>query len=307
MPGSGDSKRDPRKAVPAPAAYIRALLRRFGTTPALRTALLEGTDFDDKTLADPGAEVTLYSFVTFSENLTRVIGEEWPIDTLPAWSTAMQGALEVAVRSAPTAGEGFETMTRYGHVRGPYLALAFKRGKAASRMTLASTIAMSDATRRAMIETAILSAAAMILQVLEDAAGALEFHVSWPPPRYAARFASHLPGELKFNQREVALVVPNELCDRPSPFADPALHASAVAELEHAARRIRADRPRARRGRSSPASPCSSFASSACLSASASAVLARTKLRHSSVSRAERWCAAWRPAAPRIGRCSTPT
>lgn len=241
MPGPKDSPRDPRKAVPAPAAYIRALLRRFGTTAALRAALLDGTDVDEAKLADPAAEVTLFSFVTFSENLTRVVGEEWPIDALSTWGTAMQGALEVAVRSSATVGEGLATMARYGHVRGPYLDLAFKRGRAASRLTLASAVATSEATRRAMTETAALSAAAMIIQIVEEAARELEFHVPWPPPKYAARFAAHLPGPLKFSQREAAIVVPTALCERASPFADPTLHASAVGELEHAARRIQGE------------------------------------------------------------------
>ena len=92
-----DSHRDTRKSVPAPAGYLRLLMHRFATTPERRAKLLEGTDIDDKRLQDPGAEVTLFSFVTFSENLTRVIGEEWPLDALSVWGAPSQGALDVAV------------------------------------------------------------------------------------------------------------------------------------------------------------------------------------------------------------------
>jgi AraC-like DNA-binding protein len=47
-----------------------------------------------------------------------------------------------------------------------------------------------------------------------------------------------LPGAVKFAQAECAVTVPNRLCDRASPFADAALLATALTELEETARRI---------------------------------------------------------------------
>jgi AraC-like DNA-binding protein len=236
-----DSLRDARKSVPAPAAYLKALLRRFAPTTELRAKLLDGTDIDDVQLNNPAAEVTLFTFVTFSENLCRVVGETWPLDALPAWSTAMQGALEVAVRSAPTIGEGIDILARYGHVRGPHLVLQSKRDKAKTRVTLGCGVAMSEAARRATIETAVLSARAMLDQILEDAMSQAEYHFPWKPPKYATRMRDTLGGTVKFGQSDCAFLLPNVLCGRMSPYADPALFASAFAELEHAARRIQGE------------------------------------------------------------------
>ncbi len=238
---SKDSHRDARKSVPAPAAYLKILLRRFAVTPELRAKLLAGTDVDEERLKDPNAEVTLFTFVTFSDNLCRVVGEAWPLDALAAWSTAMQGALEVAVRSAATVGEGVDILTRYGHVRGPYLALRSKRDRSKTRMTLGCAVAMSEAAQRATSETAVLSAKAMLEQVLEGATTELEFHFPWPTPKYADRMRAALGGIVKFGQTHCAVVLPNALCDRPSPFADAALLTSALAELEHFARRIQGE------------------------------------------------------------------
>lgn len=236
-----DASHDARKAVPAPAAYIRALLRRFAPDDAMRAKLLAGTDIDEKRLADPAADVTLFSFVTFSENLTRIVGEEWPMDAFSTWASAMQGALEVAVRSSATVGEGVATTARYGHVRAPFLDIAARREKAKTRLSLIATVALSEPTRRAMCETAAFGACAMLVQLLEDAANEIEVHFPWGQPSYVKRLTAMLPGPVKFDQPQCALVLANALCERPSPFADPPLHASAVAELDHFARRIKGE------------------------------------------------------------------
>jgi AraC-like DNA-binding protein len=236
-----DSQRDARMAVPAPAGYLRQLLQRFATTPELRKRLLEGTDIDEARLGRPGAEVTLYSYETFSENLTRFVGEAWPLDALDTWGAASQGALDVAVRSAATIGDGVEILRRFGHVRGPYLQIGLAKTARATSLILTSNVISGLATQRAMIETAALSAAAMLTTEIGAAIATVEFHFPWPAPRYADRIRAALKGKVKFDQTRCAIVVPAALCAQASPHADEALLATAVADLERSARRIRGD------------------------------------------------------------------
>jgi len=233
-----DSHRDPRKSVPAPATYVRLLLRRFATTPELRAALLEGTDIDEERLKDPAAEVTLFSYCIISDNLCRVIGEAWPLDAMAAWSTATQGALEVAVRSAPTVGDGVDILVSYGHVRGLNLGIRRRNDKSTTKIILTNTAAMTEAAQRALFETAVLSAKSMLAEVLEENTADLEYHFSWAPPKHAERMRKALGGTVKYREPQCAVLVPSALCGRASPFADPALYASALAELEHGARRV---------------------------------------------------------------------
>jgi AraC-like DNA-binding protein len=230
--------RDPRKSVPAPAGYLRLLLQRFATTPALRAQLLEGTDVDERQLKDPGAEVTLFTFVTFSDNLTRVVGEDWPLQALSVWGTASQGALDVAVRSAATIGDGIEILKRFGHVRGPYLVLGLKRNRRQTMLTLGTNVSMSAATTRATTETAAMSARSMLETVLGPAMSELAYHFPWRKPAHAERMRTVLGGALKFEQPHCAIVFPNALCDQPSPYADAGLLATTLADLEQAAERI---------------------------------------------------------------------
>lgn len=92
-----------QKSPPVPGAYARALLRRFATTPAERVALLEGTGLDEAALNAGGAEAPADALLAFAANLTRLRGPAWAVEAASAWSAPIQGALDVAIRSAPTA------------------------------------------------------------------------------------------------------------------------------------------------------------------------------------------------------------
>lgn len=234
-----DSAREAAKSVPAPAGYFRLLLRQFATTPALRAALYEGLDVDEKALNRPGAEVTLYSYFVLSTNLQRHIGEDWPLKALSVWGTATQGALDVAVRSAATVGEGLEILARYGHVRGPYLDLRLTRDKKDTTLTLSSMSPIGEAVIRAMNTTAVLSAKSMLEPVIEEAKDRMVYRLPGRAPPYADHLRAALGGTVVFEQRQYALVVPNEVCARPSPYSDAALLATALAELDAGARRIK--------------------------------------------------------------------
>lgn len=231
---------DPRKTIPAPAGYVRFLLRRFATTDALRAELIRGTDIDEERLKQPGAEATLFTFVTLSSNLTRVIGEAWPLDAMAAWSTAMQGALEVAVRSASTVEDSVDIVRRFGHVRAPFLVVNAQRDRKAMRLVMTHAVDIEPAAWRALSVTSMLGITAMLGTLLEDRLADVEINFPWPKPGYIARLREALPTQMSFGGSEFTLSVPAILCAEPSPFADAALHASAIAELENTSKRISA-------------------------------------------------------------------
>lgn len=229
---------DPRKSIPAPAGHVRFLLKRFGTTDALRAALVKGTDIDEVRLQRPGAEVTLFTFVTLSENLTRVIGESWPLDAMGAWSTAMQGALEVAVRSASTIGDSMDVVCRYGHVRGPFLDLKTRRARNRLQLVVAPAIQIEAVAWRALSVTSMLGVTGMLVPMLEGRSDQIEVDFPWPSPPYVERLRNAFASKIIFGGRDFTLSVPATLLNEASPFADANLHASAVGQLEQASKRI---------------------------------------------------------------------
>jgi len=231
---------DPRKSIPAPAGYVRFLLKRFGTTEALRAALIRGTDIDETRLQQSGAEVTLYTFVTLSQNLTREIGEAWPLDAMAAWSNAMQGALEVAVRSAPTVGDGMDVVRRFGHVRAPFLGIELQRDRKSLHLLCRNTVEIEPAAWRSLSLTVMLGVTGMLAPLMEGRASEMEVRFPWPQPTYVSRLREALAAQVAFGGKELSLSVPLGLCAEPLPFADVRLHASAIAELESTSGRIHA-------------------------------------------------------------------
>ena len=229
---------DAAKAVPAPAAYFRLLLRHFGADPDIRRRLLEGAEIDEAALAKPGAEVSLFTILRFSERLCDVVGDDWPLQCRAVWGVATQGALEVAARTAATVGEGLAVIARFGHVRGPFLSLRIKRDAKKTTLSLASTAPAPEHVMRAMLETSYLSAKSMLDILLGGGTDQLTHRFAWPPPKHANALREVLGGRVEFNARECAISVPNALCDQPSPYADETLHVGTLAELEQGANRI---------------------------------------------------------------------
>ena len=97
---------------------------------------------------------------------------------------------------------------------------------------------MDAGTLKAMSETAIISARSMIETVAGESMDQLEYQFPWRKPAYAERMRAALGGTLVFEQLQCAIVLPNAICESPSPFADRSLHDNAVSELEGAAGRI---------------------------------------------------------------------
>lgn len=233
--------RDPRKSIPAPAAYLRVLVRRFGATPERYAAMFYGVDLDAARLAQPGVEATLFTFVTVGENLCRMEGEHWPLEALHTFEYAMQGALEVAVRSAPSVADGLDVVADFGVVRGPQFLFRATRSRTGARLTVAPAVAMSEEAWRSFCLVGALSVASLLKVILQGDVHDLGFDFPFPAPRYAQRLREALPGSVRFDRRECAITLPAALANRASPFADACLLATALAELERAKRAMSGD------------------------------------------------------------------
>ncbi|HAR18710.1 MAG TPA: hypothetical protein DCS52_34135, partial [Bradyrhizobium sp.] len=218
--------------TPVAASYARALVRAFGRTRSERDELLKGTGIQQGALDQPGAHMPVSSLVLLAANITRAHGELWPLSAAAVWSTSLQGALDVATRTAPTVADALNIGARFGSTRAPFIRNRLRRTARSIQIEIAPAVPMDGALWRAVALAVSLNVHAVYVQLLEDAIDQATLHFPWPPPAGAERLMQHYSCAVKFDAAAFAFDVPNALCVRPSPFADPELHAKAIEALE---------------------------------------------------------------------------
>ena len=229
------------RSTPVSAVYSRALLRRFGATAQRRAELLAGTGLDEKALNSPGAETPISSLLALAANITRLHGECWALEASSMWTAAMQGALDVALRSAATVDDALLVAARYGRVRAPYLTVRLQSTRHARRLILDPAVAVDEPLWRAIAYAVALSVLGSFTQILEGDTSKVTVDFPWAPPSYAPQVLAVTPCRVRFARREFAIEFAAELARKMSTFADPALHARALAELTEAERRLRGE------------------------------------------------------------------
>ncbi|MBR0797427.1 AraC family transcriptional regulator ligand-binding domain-containing protein [Bradyrhizobium jicamae] len=228
MPGSeSDAIR-----APVSASYARALVRAFGKTRGEREELLRGTAIRQEALDQPGAHMPVSSLVVLAANITRRHGELWPLSAAAVWSTSLQGALDVATRTAPTIADALNVGARFGSTRAPFIRNRLRRTARSIQIEISPAVAMDNATWRAVALAVSLNVHAVYVQLLEDSIEQATLQFPWPPPAGAGQLVSHYSCGVKFNATAFIFDVPKALGGLPSPFADPELHAKAIEALE---------------------------------------------------------------------------
>lgn len=203
--------------------------------------MLDAAGVSAAAIEGPNADIPLSSLMRIAGNLARKEGEDWPLDAAQIWSSAMQGALDVAARSSVTAGDALEIFFKYGSVRAPFLTIRKSATRHAIRLVFSKALETDDVVWRALAQSAALGVSAMLKQILEEKIAETSVSFPWPQPRRGEQLRSLMECQVQFGASEFALSVPKPLLNVPSPFADGALHAAAIEELEAAARRIAAE------------------------------------------------------------------
>lgn len=218
--------------TPVSVAYARALVRAFGKTRVERDELLTGTGIRQDALDQPGEHMPVSALVALAGNITRRHGELWPLSAAAVWSTSLQGALDVATRTAPTIADALTTGARYGSTRAPFVRNRLRRTPRAIQIEISPAVAMDGALWRAVALAVSLNVHAVYVQLLEDSIGQATLQFPWPAPAGAEQLGQYFSCAVEFDAGAFIFEVPNELCGQPSPFADPELHAKAIEALE---------------------------------------------------------------------------
>jgi AraC-like DNA-binding protein len=224
--------------LPMTMGYFRLILRCFGDTPERRAAILAGTEVGEEALNDPSADISLFQQVRQIDNLDALLGEGWAFEAPDLWTPASHGAVGVAALTAPDLAGALAVISRYGHVRAPFYRMIRRREGPTITYEYRLTVDLAVSQWRALREIAFMGLRAFAAAILGRPFDEARFLFACPAPAHAPRVRKALGGDVVYDAAITGLQLPTAVLPEKSPFADAALHARAIEELDRALRRL---------------------------------------------------------------------
>ncbi len=109
---------DPLDSLPCPGTYSRLLLQRW---PAAGDRLLKGTGLSPEALVRHGTITVAQQLQVFRNARALARRDDWALNFGRQFSINSHGPLGFAAISAPTLGEGMETLGAFARIRAPYV------------------------------------------------------------------------------------------------------------------------------------------------------------------------------------------
>jgi AraC-like DNA-binding protein len=233
--------------MPMTMGYFRLILRSYGKTPERRAAILAGTEVGEETLNDASADISLFQQLRQIDNLDALLGEGWAFEAPDLWNPAAHGALGVAAMTSPNLGVAMAVIARYGNIRAPFSRVIRRIAAASITYEHRLTVPLAVPQWRTLREVTFMGLRSVISTILGRAPDEARFLFACPAPAHAARVRQVLGDNVVYGAAITGLELPTAVLPEKSPFADAALHARAIEELD----RIRESmaRPQDVRGR----------------------------------------------------------
>lgn len=229
------------RALPMTAAYFRLILRRFGTTPARRAALLRGTGVAPALARGSGeAEITVGAQLRQLANLDRLAAPGWGLELGATLDGVSHGPAGVIAVTAATLGDTLDTLARYLEVRTPFASVTVTRDAAGCALRVDEPCALGT-TRTPVLEMVLLSLQATIASALGRRLRAARFVMPAERPAHWRRYARFFHAPLTFAGDHAGLWLPAGWLAMPCPLADATIHRHTGAQLESLRQRLAGD------------------------------------------------------------------
>jgi len=221
----------PHDSLPCPSTYSRLLLQRW---PAAADRLLAGTGLSPELLVRHGV-------ITVSEQL-RVLRNARALAARPDWALDFgrqlninsHGPLGFASISAPTLGEGMETLAAFGRIRAPYVELsAIEQNRQLILRFHTDSYPLGDLELELIeiLQQIVLSYARAVLG--EDNSDAT-LYFACPARSHASRYRVAFGNRCEFSAGFNGLALPAALRPLPCPLHDEKIYRSSLSRCREA-------------------------------------------------------------------------
>jgi AraC-like DNA-binding protein len=229
--------------------HFRLMCRHFGTTPALRDAILAGTGIDNAGL-ETAQTVSIGGQLRQIANLNGMLDPGWFLGPREQLHFSAHGAIAVAAQSAPTLADGLTIICNFLEVRLPLQRGRIDRHGDVASLVIEPTVALDldPELIRPIMFINMISIRTLLAAMLAHPAREVEFAFTGPRPTYAEQLQNTLDAQVSFGGEADMMLFPAAWLAAPSAFADAGLYAGALANL-NALAAARANPPRALRYR----------------------------------------------------------
>ena len=229
------AKTDPRLDMPMTISHMRLIWRHFATTPERRAALRDGVGLSEDEIENSASEITVRHQIQLIENAYRLFPPGWIFDVSELLHFSAYGPIGVATQTAPTLGDAIAIMCRFTQIRTPMARISLRRGRSRAHLELACIADIATPAWHNVASVSIMALRSLIgglvTQPVQSVA-ALRYGLAGERTPLADRLAAEIGAPIAFGQPVSFIALPTSWLAIASPFADPALHAAALANLE---------------------------------------------------------------------------
>lgn len=229
------AKTDPRLDMPMTISHMRLIWRHFATTPERRAALATGTGLSDAEIETTASEITVRQQVQLLENANRLFDPGWIFEVKELLHFSAYGPVGIATQTAPTLGDAIDILCRFTQIRTPMARITLRRGRSRARLELACIADIATPAWHAVASVSMLALQSLIASLTTQSPpslAALRYGLAGERTRMGELLGAQLGGPVAFDQPVSSITMPTSWLAIASPFADPAMHASAIANLE---------------------------------------------------------------------------
>ncbi|MGL4542555.1 MAG: AraC family transcriptional regulator ligand-binding domain-containing protein [Polymorphobacter sp.] len=228
-------KSDLRLDMPMTISHTRLIWRHFATTPERRAALIDGVGLSAAEIDSTATVMSIRQQVRFFENANRIFAPGWIFEVSELLHFSAFGPIGVATQSAPTLGDAIGILCRFTQIRTPMARISLRRGRSRTRIELDCIADVATPTWHIVATVGIMALRSLIAGLITLPAPsltALRFGLAGVRTVHSDALAAELAVPVAFGQTSSFISLPTSWLAVASPFADPALHASALASLE---------------------------------------------------------------------------
>ncbi len=213
-------------------AYTRLLAHELALEEKDWDRLLEGTRLAPDALANNERFISL-------NDQQKIIRNALAMSDAPGLGLRLgsklhliaHGPVGIAATSAPSVAAGFDVLVRFQGIRAQFATVQLCQSGDGLAMRLVPHVAL-DPVGLFLIEAVTASFRCSVDFILGQVPCQSRFAFAYPEPEHADLYCELLRGECQFNQPHTEIVLPAELLQRRSLFADDELHRQALLQCQ---------------------------------------------------------------------------